>query len=201
MEIPMLIRNLDDESIRPMESIYTGYLEDKHYRKIKKSDKPVVFTGRKGAIWGMVFTLLLAAFLGWAFTLPFEPEGAWLGWPLGILFLLVLLWFLFAAYVNINSRVIITKESITISGRVRDFEDGSFADFKALMRQLFLVKRQVEMKWSEIDKICRPDHRGCGLYFYTKSGQRYFFSTYFYDVKLMPTIKRYKKYEVVYRWW
>ena len=75
------------------------------------------------------------------------------------------------------------------------------ADFKALMRQLFLVKRQVEMKWSEIEKICRPDHRGCGLYFYTKSGQRYFFSTYFYDVKLMPTIKRYKKYEVVYRWW
>jgi hypothetical protein len=71
MGIPMLIRNFDDESIRPMESIYTGYLEDKHYRKIKKSDKPVVFTGRKGAIWGMVFTLLLAAFLGWAFTLPF----------------------------------------------------------------------------------------------------------------------------------
>ena len=44
-----------------MEDIYLGYLEDKHYRKVRKSDKPVVFTGRKGAIWGIVLTLVLAA--------------------------------------------------------------------------------------------------------------------------------------------
>jgi hypothetical protein len=28
-----------------------------------------------------------------------------------------------------------------------------------------------------------------------------FYSSFFYDVKLMPTIKRYKKYEIVYKWW
>lgn len=69
-----------------MEDLYLGYLEDKHYRKVRKSDKPVVFTGRKGAIWGIVLTLVLAAVIAWCFTAPFEPEGAWLRWPLGILF-------------------------------------------------------------------------------------------------------------------
>lgn len=59
-----------------MEDLFIGYLEDKHYKKIRKSDKPVVFTGRKGAIWVIVMTLLLAALLGWGFTAPFDPEGA-----------------------------------------------------------------------------------------------------------------------------
>lgn len=38
-----------------MEDLFVGYLEDKHYKKIKKSDKPVVFTGRKAALWAIFF--------------------------------------------------------------------------------------------------------------------------------------------------
>ena len=72
-----------------MEDLFIGYLEDKNYKKIRKSDKPVVFTGRKGAIWGIVMTLLLAALLGWGFTAPFDPEGAWFRWPFGIFCLLM----------------------------------------------------------------------------------------------------------------
>lgn len=184
-----------------MESIYIGYLEDKHYKKIKKSDKPVVFTGRTGAIWGIVITLLLASFIAWCFTLPFEQEGAWIRWPFAIVLSVGTLGFLFFSYTNLSARVVLTKESISITGPVRDFEDGSFADFKASLRQMFLVKRKVEMKWSEIEKICRPDRRGLRLYFYTKSGERYFFNAFYFDVKFMPTVKRYKKYETVSRWW
>lgn len=92
------------------DSIYISYLENKHYKKIRKSDEPVVFTARKGAVWAILVTLLL----------------------------------------------------------------GALADFKASMRQLFLVKRHVEIKWSEIEKLCRPGSTGSGLYFYTKSGQRHF---------------------------
>ena len=88
-----------------MEDLFIGYLEDKHYKKIRKSDKPVVFTGRNGAIWGIVMTLLLAALLGWCFTAPFDPEGAWFRWPFGILCLLIVLRFLFFSYANLNARV------------------------------------------------------------------------------------------------
>ncbi len=178
-----------------MESLYTSYLEDKHFRKIRKSDKPVVFTGRKGAIWGIVFTSLLGAFLSGVLTMPYEPEGAWLKWPLFILFYTAVFWFLFVSIANFNARIIITKESISIIGRVRDFEDGAFADLKASLRQLFIVKRQVEMKWSEIERISRLSNKGPELFFYTKSGQRYYFNTILFDVKLIPTIKRYKKSE------
>jgi hypothetical protein len=184
-----------------MEDIYLGYLEDKHYRKVRKSDKPVVFTGRKGAIWGIVLTLVLAAVIALCFTAPFEPEGAWLRWPLGILFFLVELWFLFISYANLNARVILTKESIFITGPVRDFEEGVFADSKLALKQLFRVNRHVEMKWSEIEKIQRPGSRDMALYFYTKSGQRYCLSTFFFDTRFMPTLKRYMKYETVYNWW
>ena len=183
------------------DSIYISYLEDKHYKKIRKSDEPVVFTARKGAVRAIVFTLLLGALVAWCFTAPFELDGAWLRWPLGILFSLVIIWALFLSFVNLNARVVLTKESISMTGRVLDFEDGALADFKASMRQLFLVKRHVEIKWSEIEKLCRPGSTGSGLYFYTKSGQRYFLNTGFFDMKLMPTIKRYKKYERIYRWW
>ena len=183
-----------------MGSLYLGYLEDKHYRKVRKSDKPVVFTGRKGAIWGIVLTLVLAAVIAWCFTAPFEPEGAWLRWPLGILFFLGELWFLFESYANLNARVILTKESIFITGPVRDFEEGSFADFKVALRQFFVVNRKVEMKWSEIEKIQRPGGR-MGLFFYTKSGQRYLLSAFFFDTRFMPTLKRYMKYQTVYKWW
>jgi hypothetical protein len=183
-----------------MEDIYLGYLEDKHYRKVRKSDKPVVFTGRKGAIWGIVLTLVLAAVIALCFTAPFEPEGAWLRWPLGILFSWGELWFLFFSYANLNARVILTKESIFITGPVRDFEEGVFADFKVALKQFFVVNRQVEMKWSEIEKIQRPGER-LGLYFYTKSGQRYLLDTFFFDTKFMPTLKRYMKYQTVYKWW
>ena len=182
-----------------MEDIYLGYLEDKHYRKIRKSDKPVVFTGRKGAIWGIVMTLLLAALLGWVFTAPFDLEGAWVRWPFGILCLLMVLWFLFFSYANLNARVILTKESISLTGPVRDFEDGFFADIKASLRQLFLVNRHVEMKWSEIEKVERPGSSGHGLYFYTKGGQRYLLDTLFLDTKFMPTFKRYMEYKNVFK--
>lgn len=170
-------------------------------KKIKKSDKPVVFTGRKGAIWGIVLTLVLAAVIACCFTAPFEPEGAWLRWPLGILFLLTGLWFLFFSYANLNARVILTKESISMTGAVRDFEEGLFADSKVALKQLFQVNRQVELKWSEIEKIQRPGKR-LGLYFYTKSGQRYLLDAFFFDIKFMPALKRYMKYETVYnKWW
>ena len=106
------------------DNLFIRYLEDKHYKKIRKSDKPVVFTGRNGAIWGIVMTLLLAALLGWCFTASFDPEGAWVGWPFGIFGLLMGLWFLFFCYANLNARVILTKESISMIGPVRDFEDG-----------------------------------------------------------------------------
>ena len=185
-----------------MEDLFIGYLEDKHYKKIRKSDKPVVFTGRKGAIWGIVMTLLLAALLGWVFTAPFDPEGAWVRWPFWIFGLLMVLWLLFFSYANLNARVILTKESISMIGPVRDFEDGSLADIKASLRQLFLVNRHVEMKWSEIEKVERPGYEGQGLFFYTKAGQRYFLNTSFLDIKFMPTFKRYMKYETVYnKWW
>ena len=184
-----------------MEKIFIGYLEDKHYKKIRKSDKPVVFTGRNGAIWGIVMTLLLAAFLAWVFTAPFDPEGAWVRWPFGIFCLLMVLWFLFFFYANLNARVILTKESISMIGPVRDFEDEFLADIKVSLRQLFLVNRHVEMKWSEIEKIQRPGSRDMALYFYTKSGQRYCLSTFFFDTRFMPTLKRYMKYETVYNWW
>ena len=183
-----------------MEDLFIGYLEDKHYKKIRKSDRPVVFTGRKGAIWGIVMTLLLAALLGSVFTAPFDPEGAWVRWPLGILYLLTALWFLFFSYANLNTRVILTKESISLTGPVRDFEDGFLADIKASLRQLFLVNRHVEMKWSEIDKVYRPGIRGHGLYFYTKGGQRYLLDTLFLDTKFMPTFKRYMEYKNVVKW-
>ena len=183
-----------------MEDLFIGYLEDKHYKKIRKSDKPVVFTGRNGAIWGIVMTLLLAALLGWVFTAPFDPEGAWFRWPFGIFGLLMALWFLFFFYANLNARVILTKESISMIGPVRDFEDGFLADIKASLRQLFLVNRHVEMKWSEIEKVYRPGIRGHGLYFYTKAGQRYFLNTSLLDIKFMPTFKRYMKYKNVVKW-
>ena len=160
----------------------------------------MVFTGRKGAIWGIVLTLVLAAVIAWCFTAPFEPEGAWLRWPLGILFSWGELWFLFFSYANLSARVILTKESVFIPGPVRDFEEGVFADFKVALKQFFVVNRQVEMKWSEIEKIQRPGER-LGLYFYTKSGQRYCLSTFFFDTKFMPTLKRYMKYQTVYKWW
>ena len=184
-----------------MEDIFIGYLEDKHYKKIRKSDKPVVFTGRNGAIWGIVMTLLLAAFLAWVFTAPFDPEGAWVMWPFGIFCLLMVLWFLFFFYANLNARVILTKESISMIGPVRDFEDEFLADIKVSLRQLFLVNRHVEMKWSEIEKVERPNHRGLALYFYTKAGQRYVLNTSLLDIKFMPTFKRYMKYKTCIRWW
>lgn len=43
------------------DSIYISYLENKHYKKIRKSDEPVVFTARKGAVWAILVTLLLGA--------------------------------------------------------------------------------------------------------------------------------------------
>ena len=184
-----------------MEDIFIGYLEDKHYKKIRKSDKPVVFTGRNGAIWGIVITLLLAALLGWSFTVPFDPEGAWVRWPFGIFCLLMVLWFLFFFYANLNARVILTKESISMIGPVRDFEDEFLADIKVSLRQLFLVNRHVEMKWSEIEKVVRRDYGGLGLFFYTKAGQRYFLNTSLLDIKFMPTFKRYMKYKTHIGWW
>ena len=183
------------------DNLFIRYLEDKHYKKIRKSDKPVVFTGRKGAIWGIVMTLLLAALLGWVFTAPFDTEGAWVRWPFWIFGLLMVLWLLFFSYANLNARVILTKESISMIGPVRDFEDGFLADIKASLRQLFLVNRHVEMKWSEIEKVERPGYEGQGLFFYTKAGQRYFLNTSFLDIKFMPTFKRYMKYETRIRWW
>ena len=183
-----------------MEDLFIGYLEDKYYKKFRKSDKPVVFTGRKGAIWGIVMTLLLAVLLGWCFTAPFDPEGAWFMWSFGIFCLLMVLWFLFCSYANLNTRVILTKESISLTGPVRDFEDGFLADIKASLRQLFLVNRHVEMKWSEIEKVERPGSRGSGLYFYTKGGQRYLLDTLFLDTKFMPTFKRYMEYKNVVKW-
>ena len=183
-----------------MEDLFIGYLEDKYYKKIRKSDKPVVFTGRKGAIWGIVMTLLLAALLGSVFTAPFKPEGAWVRWPFGILCLLMVLWFLFFSYANLNTRVILTKESISLTGPVRDFEDGFFADIKASLRQLLLVNRHLEMKWSEIEKVYRPGIRGHELYFYTKGGQRYLLDTLFLDTKFMPTFKRYMEDKNVVKW-
>ena len=183
-----------------MEDLFIGYLEDKHYKKIRKSDKPVVFTGRKGAIWGIVMTLVLAELLGWVFTPPFDPEGAWVRWPFGILCLLMVLWFLFFSYANLYTRVILTKESISLTGPVRDFEDGFFADIKASLRQLLLVNRHLEMKWSEIEKVERPGSRGSRLYFYTKADQRYFLNTLLLDIKFMPTFKRYMKYKNVVKW-
>ena len=182
-----------------MEDLFIGYLEDKYYKKIRKSDKPVVFTGRKGAIWGIVMTLLLAVLLVCIFTEPIDPKEEWFMWPLGILYLLMVLWFLFFSYANLNARVILTKESISLTGPVRDFEDGFFADIKASLRQLFLVNRHVEMKWSEIEKVYRPDIRGHGLYFYTKGGQRYLLDTLFLDTKFMPTFKRYMEYKNVFK--
>ena len=184
-----------------MEDIFIGYLEDKHYKKIRKSDKPVVFTGRNGAIWGIVMTLLLAALLGWCFTAPLDPEGAWFRWPFGIFGLLMALWFLFFFYANLNARVILTKESIYMIGPVRDFEDGFLADIKASLRQLFLVNRHVEMKWSEIEKVVRQDYSGLALWFYTKAGQRYVLNTSCLDIKFMPTFKRYMKYKTHIGWW
>ena len=184
-----------------MEDLFIGYLEDKNYKKIRKSDKPVVFTGRKGAIWGIVMTLLLAALLGWCFIAPFDPKGAWIRWPFGTLCLLMVLRFLFFSYANLNARVILTKEFISMIGPVRDFEDGFLADIKASLRQLFLVNRHVEMKWSEIEKVERPGSRGSGLYFYTKADQRYFLNTSLLDIKFMPTFKRYMKYKTCIRWW
>ena len=183
-----------------MEDLFIGYLEDKYYKKIRKSDKPVVFTGRKGAIWGIVMTLLLAVLLVCIFTEPIDPKEEWFMWPLGILYLLMVLWFLFFSYANLNARVILTKESISMIGPVRDFEDGFLADIKASLRQLFLVNRHVEMKWSEIEKVYRPDIRGHGLYFYTKGGQRYLLDTLFLDTKFMPTFKRYMEYKNVVKW-
>ena len=183
------------------DNLFIRYLEDKHYKKIRKSDKPVVFTGRKGAIWVIVMTLLLAALLGWVFTAPFDTEGAWVRWPFWIFGLLMVLWLLFFSYANLNARVILTKESISMIGPVRDFEDGFLADIKASLRQLFLVNRHVEMKWSEIEKVERPGYEGQGLFFYTKAGQRYFLNTSFLDIKFMPTFKRYMKYETRIRWW
>lgn len=183
-----------------MEDLFIGYLEDKYYKKIRKSDKPVVFTGRKGAIWGIVMTLLLAALLGSVFTAPFDPEGAWVRWPFGILCLLMVLWFLFFSYANLNARVILTKESISLTGPVRDFEDGFLADIKASLRQLFLVNRHIEMKWSEIEKVYRPGIRGHELYFYTRGGQRYLLDTLLLDTKFMPTFKRYMEYKNVVKW-
>ena len=121
-------------------------------------------------------------------------------WPLGILYLLMVLWFLFCSYANLNTRVILTKESISLTGPVRDFEDGFLADIKASLRQLFLVNRHVEMKWSEIEKVERPGSRGLGLYFYTKGGQRYLLDTFFLDTKFMPTFKRYMEYKNVVKW-
>lgn len=184
-----------------MEDLLIGYLEDKNYKKIRKSDKPVVFTGRNGAIWGIVMTLLLAALLGWCFTVSFDPEGTWFWWLFGIFCLLMGLWFLFFCYANLNARVILTKESISMIGPVRDFEDGFLAEIKASLRQLFLVNRHVEMKWSEIEKVERPGYSGLGLYFYTKAGQRYFLNTSLLDIKFMPTFKRYMKYKTCIRWW
>ena len=183
-----------------MEDLFIGYLEDKYYKKIRKSDKPVVFTGRKGAIWGIVMTLLLAAFLAWVFTAPFDPEGTWLWCTFGIFCLLMVLWFLFFFYANLNARVILTKESISMIGPVRDFEDEFLADIKVSLRQLFLVNRHVEMKWSEIEKVERPGSSGHGLYFYTKGGQRYLLDTLFLDTKFMPTFKRYMEYKNVFKW-
>ena len=183
-----------------MEDLFIGYLEDKHYKKIRKSDKPVVFTGRNGAIWGIVMTLLLAAFLAWVFTAPFDPEGTWLWCTFEIFCLLMVLWFLFFFYANLNARVILTKESISLTGPVRDFEDGFLADIKSSLRQLFLVNRHIEMKWSEIEKVERPGSRGHGLYFYTKGGQRYLLDTLFLDTKFMPTFKRYMEYKNVVKW-
>lgn len=119
---------------------------------------------------------------------------------LGYSFFLGELWFLFESYANLNARVILTKESIFITGPVRDFEEGSFADFKVALRQFFVVNRKVEMKWSEIEKIQRPGSR-MGLFFYTKSGQRYLLSAFFFDTKFMPTLNRYMKYQTVYKWW
>ena len=183
-----------------MEDLFIGYLEDKYYKKIRKSDKPVVFTGRKGAIWGIVMTLLLAVLLVCLFTEPIDPKEEWFMWPLGILYLLMVLWFLFFSYANLNARVILTKESISMIGPVRDFEDGFLADIKASLRQLFLVNRHVEMKWSEIEKVERPNHRGLALYFYTKAGQRYVLNTSLLDIKFMPTFKRYMEYKNVVKW-
>ena len=183
-----------------MEDLFIGYLEDKYYKKIRKSDKPVVFTGRKGAIWGIVMTLLLAVLLVCLFTEPIDPKEEWFMWPLGILYLLTVLWFLFFSYANLNTRVILTKESISLTGPVRDFEDRFLADIKASLRQLFRVNRHVEMKWSEIEKVERPGSRGTGLYFYTKADQRYFLNTSLLDIKFMPTFKRYMEYKNVVKW-
>jgi hypothetical protein len=146
-------------------------------------------------------TLLLAALLGWCFTVSFDPEGTWFWSTFGIFCLLMVLWLLFFFYANLNARVILTKESIFITGPVRDFEEGVFADSKLALKQLFRVNRHVEMKWSEIEKIQRPGSRDMALYFYTKSGQRYYLSTFFFDTRFMPTLKRYMKYETVYNWW
>ena len=184
-----------------MEDLFVGYLEDKHYKKIKKSYKPVVFTGRKAALWAIFLIVLLAAFLAWTFTLPVEPDGAWLGWPLAIFFSLGAIWGLFISCANLNARVVLTPDSISITGRIRDAEDGLFADFKASLRQAFIFNRHVEMKWSEIERISRPSYRDPVLIFYTKSGQIYFFYTLYFDVKLMPTLRRYAEYKNDYRWW
>lgn len=171
--------------------------------KKHKKDSSVVFIVRNWAIFYSVLLILLELMILNATRLPFEPDVPWAKWSFLIYLFIGILYLLFISIVNVNSKVILTKDSITILGRITDFEDTLSDDIKLSIRQMFAGKRQIEMKWSDIEKVY---HRRGQFYFYTKSGQRLRFSTFFFDLKIRSAIidKIFKNdidYMIYHSWW
>ena len=170
-----------------MEHIFIDFLESREEKRVKRSDSPVSFTGRRGAIFMIVIAVLYFILLG----VLYDPS-LWNEKDVVFMNIFFILWACFGlailryGYRNLNAEVILTNESITITGVIKDSEKR-------------VVRESVEIKWSELVKIGRPGAGKMHLYFYTKSGRGYYMNIGCFDTKLVPTLSKYKKIEYVYK--
>ena len=179
--------------IQRITRLATNLLEKYYEQRLKINDKEIVYTGNRGAIF---FISLLGGCLALIVYLGCKLSGTTDLIVLAVAGIILTLFVLYS-YTFLGSKITLNPQSITLKGPVKTFEDNFWSQLKIVFRESLIANRTVEMSWNEIDKIARCDN---GLYFYTKSGHRFFFSIVFFNVKIVPMIKKYKDVQDVFRW-
>lgn len=168
---------------------------EKYYeRRLEKSDREMVYSGNGGAIFAI---LLGGSCLGFLVYLGAEKLADTTSLIILAAGGLIMVWLILFACAYLGSKIILNPRSITLKGPVKAFEETLWKQLKTSFREILTVNRSVEMLWNDIEKIERCDS---GLYFYTTSGNRHFFNVAFFDMKIVPMIKKYKDVQKVYRW-
>ena len=155
-----------------------GWLESYYEKRLKKPDTEVVFSGTGGAVFGiLLFGGILAACVYSAMLVSAVEDKILvvIGCSLLVLFIMYMCTYL-------GSKIILGRDSITLRGPI-----------KRSGKEFVIARRQVEIRWNEIERIVRTGSNT--LDFYTKAGEYYSLGYGFFDIKIVPMIKKYKDVE------